>query len=190
MRALAVETAPEGAARHPADDVLPLVYDELRRLARRQRRGMRDTPTLDTTALVHEAYLKLGKSPQIAGLERNHFFAVAARAMRQILVDQSRRHRSRRQSGQVTATTGWRALTASLDAAPFDMIALDRALAELGKLDPRVGEAVELRVFAGLDIAEIAELQGVTTRTVARDWRRACAFLIDTLDLTAPVETG
>ena len=188
MRALAVESAPRRVGLHPADDVLPLVYEELRRLARRQRRGMREMPTLSTTALVHEAYLKLGKSPQIAGLERGHFFAVAGRAMRQILVDQSRRQRSRRLAGQVTATTGWRALVPSSDDAPIDMVALDRALAALGALDARAAETVELRVFAGLEVAEIAELNGVTPRTVARDWRRACAFLIRELELAAPAE--
>jgi RNA polymerase sigma factor (TIGR02999 family) len=182
---LAVDSAPQRAVRPPTDDVLALVYEELRRLARRQRRGMHEVPTLNTTALVHEAYLKLGKSPHIAGLERSHFFAVAARAMRQILVDQSRRHRSRRVSGQITATTGWRALAPSMEQSQLDMVALDRALAELSALDPRIGETVELRVFAGLDVAEIAELQGVTTRTVARDWRRACAFLINELELAA-----
>jgi len=185
---MAVESAPESSGRNPTDDVLPLVYDELRRLAHRQRRSLREMPTLNTTALVHEAYLKLGKSPQVAGLERGHFFGVAARAMRQILVDQSRRHRSRRESGQITATTAWRVLVPSPHAPAFDMVALDRALATLCTRDPRAGDTVELRVFAGLDVAEIAELQGVTPRTVARDWRRACAFLIGELELEASAQ--
>lgn len=188
MCALEVESAPGRKERHPADEVLPLVYDELRRLARRQRRGMRDAPTLNTTALVHEAYLKLGKSPKLAGLEREHFFAVAARAMRQILVDQSRRQRSRRQSGQMTATTGVRESIAASGQLPFDLLAIDRALVKLTALDPRIGQTVELRVFAGLEVAEIAELQGVTPRTVARDWRRASAFLISELNLDASAE--
>jgi RNA polymerase sigma factor (TIGR02999 family) len=140
-------------------------------------------PTLDTTALVHEAYLKLLKSPSIAGLERAHFFAVAARAMRQILVDQARRRNFRRQSGQVTLTTGLGELIPSNSEQPIDIVALDRALAQLVQLDPRGGRTVELRVFAGLDVAAIADLQGVTPRTVARDWRRACAFLIRELGL-------
>jgi len=185
---MALESAPESSGRNPTDDVLPLVYDELRRLAHRQRRSLREMPTLNTTALVHEAYLKLGKSPQVAGLERGHFFGVAARAMRQILVDQSRRHRSRRESGQITATTAWRVLVPSPHAPAFDMVALDRALAALCARDPRAGDTVELRVFAGLDVAEIAELQGVTPRTVARDWRRACAFLIGELELEASAQ--
>jgi RNA polymerase sigma factor (TIGR02999 family) len=178
------DTAANPAAQAPEIvDLFPLVYDELRRIARRQRRAAQDAPTLDTTALVHEAYLKLIRSPRIAGLERSHFLAVAARAMRQILVDQARRRNFRRKSGQITLTTGLGELIPSRDDLPIDMVALDRALARLAELDPRCGQAVELRAFAGLDVAEIAEVQGVTVRTVARDWRRACAFLIQELSL-------
>lgn len=170
-----------------ADEVFAVVYDELRRIARRQRRAMHDAPTLDTTALVHEAYLKLLKSPRIAGLERGHFFAIAARAMRQILVDQARRRNFRRGSGQVTLTTGLSHAVPSHAEQPVDLVALDRALGQLGEIDPRGAQAVEWRVFGGLGVAEIAELQGVTPRTVARDWRRACAYLLHELNIAAPV---
>lgn len=169
-----------------ADEVFPLVYDELRRIARRQRRTMHEAPTLDTTALVHEAYLKLLKSPQVAGLERGHFFAIAARAMRQILVDQARRKNFRRSSGQITLTTGLGHAVPSHDDQPVDLVALDRALGQLSQIDPRGGQTVEWRVFGGLGVAEIAQLQGVTPRTVARDWRRACAYLLHELNIAAP----
>lgn len=169
-----------------ADEVFAVVYDELRRIARRQRRAMHDAPTLDTTALVHEAYLKLLKSPRVAGLERGHFFAIASRAMRQILVDQARRRNFRRGSGQVTLTTGSNHAVLSDAEQPVDLVALDRALAQLSEIDPRGGQTVEWRVFGGLGVAEIAELQGITPRTVTRDWRRACAYLLHELNIAAP----
>jgi RNA polymerase sigma factor (TIGR02999 family) len=169
-----------------ADEVFPFVYDELRRMARRQRRAMNNAPTLDTTALVHEAYLKLLKTPHVAGLERSHFFAIAARAMRQILVDQARRRNFRRGSGQITLTTGLGRTVPSHDQQPVDLVALDRALGQLSAIDPRGGQTVEWRVFGGLGVAEIAELQGVTPRTVTRDWRRACAYLLHELNIAAP----
>lgn len=162
-------------------DMFAFVYDELRRLARRQRRAQGDEPTLDTTALVHEAYLKLQQSAHLTGLSRAHFFALAARAMRQILVDQARRRGVRRRSGQVALTTGVVELVANDREDLVDVVALDSALARLAEIDPRCGQLVEWRVFAGMDMAEIAELQGLTERTVARDWRRACAFLVQQL---------
>ncbi len=172
----------DSATPAPAD-MFVFVYDELRRLARRQRRAQNEEPTLDTTALVHEAYLKLHQSAHLKGLERPHFFALAARAMRQILVDQARRRGVRRRSGQIALTTGADAAAADGDGELVDVVALDRALDRLSELDPRGGQVVEWRVFGGLDMLEIAQLQGLTQRTIARDWRRACAFLVQQLGL-------
>lgn len=160
------------------------VYEELRRLARRQRRAHGDEPTLDTTSLVHETYLKLNQSPIVAGIERGQFFALAARAMRQILVDQARRRGVRRRSGQVALTTGAAEFVADDRIDLVDVVALDDALTQLAAIDSRCGQLVEWRVFGGLEMADIAQLQGVTERTVARDWRRACAFLTQKLDAT------
>jgi RNA polymerase sigma factor (TIGR02999 family) len=165
-------------------DVFTFVYDELRRLARRQRRAQGDEPTLDTTALVHEAYLKLGQSAHLNGLARPHFFALAARAMRQILVDQARRRGVRRRSGQIALTTGASEFIAGDREDLVDVVALDSALERLAQIDPRGGQVVEWRVFGGMDMVEIAQLQGLTERTVARDWRRACAFLVQQLAST------
>lgn len=173
------DNPPPGA---PAE-VFAYVYDELRRLARRQRRAAGEEPTLDTTALVHEAYLKLHQTVHLAGLERSHFFALAARAMRQILVDQARRRSVRRRSGQIALTTGVGELIAHDCENLVDVVALDAALNRLVELDPRGAQVVEWRVFAGLDMIEIAQLLQLTERTVARDWRRACAFLVQQLGL-------
>jgi len=160
------------------------VYDELRRLARRQRRAHADEPTMDTTSLVHETYLKLHESPLLSGIERPQFFALAARAMRQILVDQARRRSVRRRSGQIALTTGAAEFAADDRSDPVDVVALDGALTQLAEMDARCGQVVEWRVFGGLEMADIAQLQGVTERTVARDWRRACAFLTHKLEAT------
>jgi RNA polymerase sigma factor (TIGR02999 family) len=165
-------------------DMFAFVYDELRRLARRQRRAQNEEPTLDTTALVHEAYLKLHQSAQLKGLERSLFFALAARAMRQILVDQARRRGVRRRAGQVALTTGSDEF-ADVESDLVDVVALDGALDQLTALDPRGGQVVEWRVFGGMEMAEIARLQGLTERTIARDWRRACAFLVQQLELAS-----
>jgi RNA polymerase sigma factor (TIGR02999 family) len=180
----ATGAANETSATPAPADMFAFVYDELRRLARRQRRAQNEEPTLDTTALVHEAYLKLHQSAHLKGLERSHFFALAARAMRQILVDQARRRGVRRRSGQIALTTGSDEFVADGDGELVDVVALDGALTRLTELDPRGGQVVEWRVFGGMDMVEIAQLQGLTQRTIARDWRRACAFLVQQLGLT------
>jgi RNA polymerase sigma factor (TIGR02999 family) len=170
--------------------VFAFVYDELRRLARRQRRAHGEEPTLDTTSLVHETYLKLHNSPHLEGIERPQFFALAASAMRQILVDQARRRSVRRRSGQVALTTSAAEFADDERMNLVDVVALDDALTQLAEIDSRCGQLVEWRVFGGLEMADIAQLQGVTERTVARDWRRACAFLnqkLDALKIPVPV---
>jgi RNA polymerase sigma factor (TIGR02999 family) len=162
---------------------MPRVYAELRRVAHRQLRAERSGHTLSTTALVHETYLKLDRETGAPWTNRAQFFALAARAMRRILVDYARRHRAARRGGD------WQRV--SLDEAGHgsdvavqrghDLIALDDALTRLAALDPRLGRVVELRFFAGLTEAEIAQLLGVTPRTVARDWVKAKGWLYQEL---------
>lgn len=157
------------------------VYQELRRIARGQRRAAGSPATLDTTALVHEVYLKLHDAPGAASIGRAHFLSLAARAMRQILVDHARA-RGRLKRGGDVAITGLddRAGVAS---DIVDLVALDDALSRLTELDPRAGKLVEWRIFGGLEIAEIAQLQGLAERTVFRDWRRTRAWLVQELGL-------
>ena len=158
-----------------------LVYQELRRLARGQRRRMGGAATLDTTALVHEAYLKLHDSPQVGSIDRLHFLSLAARAMRHVLVDHARNRSRIKRGGAWAQTTFGDAIGEG--SGIVDLVALDAALNELSEVDARAGTIVELRVFSGLEIAEIARLQGVAERTVFRDWRRARAFLMQRLDI-------
>ena len=150
------------------------VYDELKRAARAQLRRMRDD--FQTTALVHEAYLKLGGA-QLAAQDRNHLLALSARAMRQVLVDDARARKADKRGGGQDALT----LTASLgnaERAAVDVLALDELLASLHKLDERAAQIVELRYFGGYEEAEIAQMLGLSDRTVRRDWRKARAFLL------------
>lgn len=162
-------------------DLFSSVYQELRRIARSQRRAAGGAATLDTTALVHEVYLKLhGSDPANRG-DRLHFLSLAARAMRQILVDYTR-NRSRIKRGGDCAITGLNEEMGAPDDI-VDLVALDAALTALAELDPRASQIVEWRIFSGLEIAEIAALQNLGERTVSRDWRRARAFLADRLGL-------
>jgi RNA polymerase sigma factor (TIGR02999 family) len=166
-----------------------LVYDELRRIAHRQRRGIGAPPTLNTTALVHEAYLKLSPAPEISALTRPHFLALAARAMRQVLVDHARSRAAIKRGGEISFTEdGDEGAGPTGDV--VNILALDDALRALTKIDPRAGRVVEWHVFGGLSLEQIAELQGVVLRTTFRDWRRARAFLISQLDLPDPIVIG
>jgi len=164
-----------------AADLFAIVYEELRRIARSQRRGAGGTATLETTALVHEVYLKLSASDAARGMDRVHFLSLAARAMRQILVDHAR-SRSRLKRGGDCIITGLNGEIGGADEI-VDLVALDAALSDLAEFDPRAGRIVEWRIFSGLEIAEIARLQNLAERTVFRDWRRARAFLIQRLGL-------
>ncbi|WP_137911145.1 ECF-type sigma factor [Rudaea sp. 3F27F6] len=166
----------------PAQETLfALVYQELRRIARGQRRVACDPATLDTTGLVHEVYLKLHAAPEIGSIDRVHFLSLATRAMRQILVDHARSRGRAKRGGEYRAVTLHE--DAGLTGDTVDLVALDDVLERLAQIDPRAGKLVEWRVFGGLEIAEIAQLQGLTERTVFRDWRRARAFLIRELNL-------
>jgi RNA polymerase sigma factor (TIGR02999 family) len=163
-------------------DLFERVYQELRRIARGQRRAVGSPATLDTTALVHEVYLKLHDAPDAKSISRAHFLSLAARAMRQILVDHARARGRLKRGGEV-AITGLDDRAGAMAADIVDLVALDAALSHLADLDPRAGRLVEWRLFGGLEIAEIAQLQGLAERTVFRDWRRARAFLVRELGL-------
>jgi len=154
-----------------------IVYDELKRIARRQLLGG-DGATLDTTGLVHEAYLKLINPDRLELRDRRHFFVVAAKAMRQIVIDHARRRLALKRGGDVIAVTlGDEAVPDGMT--PDVLLRLDHALEQLGGFDQRLAELVEMRFFAGLSVEQIAATQNLTPRTVHRDWRRAKAFLYD-----------
>lgn len=163
------------------DRLLPLVYGDLRRMAHRQLAAEPSGHTLSTTALVHEAYLRLADQTRAEWADRGHFFAVAARVMRRILVDYARRHRAERRGG---ATLQRVALEDADDAGALvaarradELLALDEALARLSLVDERLCRVVECRFFAGLSEVETAEALGVSQRTVSRDWTTARGWL-------------
>lgn len=158
------------------DRLLSLVYDELRRIAQGQMRREREGHTLDTTGLVHEAYVKLVDQGQAEWSDRAHFFGVAARAMRQILIDYARRRMAQKRGG------AWQRTTLEEDELPVEvqfeeLIALDDALRRLDQLDERLRQVVEYRFFGGLTEEETAAVLGVTPRTIQRDWAKARAWL-------------
>ena len=158
------------------DKLMPLVYDELHRLAHHYMSRERPGHTLQTTALVNEAYLRLIDQKSVSWQNRAHFFAVAAQVMRQILVDYARRRQVLKRGGQ--------AVKVSLDEAAIvsqergaDLVALDDALTSLAAIDPRKSQIVELRFFGGLSVEETAEVLKVSPRTVMRQWSLAQAWL-------------
>ena len=153
------------------------VYAQLKRLARRHLRAKPPGATVSTTDLVHEAYLKVGAAGEGTWQNRAHFFGSASRAMRQVLVDYARSRQAAKRGGGARAVTLTGANVASEDARVVEVLVLDDALNRLRALDERLCRVVELRYFAGLDDAEIAECLGVTTRTVGRDWVKARLFL-------------
>ena len=158
------------------DHVFPLVYDELRRVAGYQLRGERAGHTLQPTALVNEAYMKLVGSPGADWRDRAHFVAIAARAMRQVLVDHARRRDAAKRGGDRQQTT-LSGVPLGADLRPDEILALDEALERLDALDSRLRQVVEFKFFGGLTDRETAELLGVTPRTAQRDWVKARAWL-------------
>lgn len=167
------------------DRLLPLVYAELRRLARGQLAREYGAVTLSPTDLVHEAYLKLAGG-QLAAENRIHFMAIAARAMRQVLVDQARRRRSQKRGAGAVPITLSEAHDSTFAVDPEELIALDAALEEL---DDRQRQIVEYRFFGGLEEREIAVVLGISDRTVRREWIKARAWLYRTL-YGSPASTG
>jgi len=165
-----------GGERGALDRLVPLVYEELRRLARRQMRRERAGDTLQTTALVNEAYLRLVDYERVRPRDRSHFLAIAAQAMRRILIERARSRRSdKRGSGAQKVSLAEVAEAADERAA--DLVALDDALHALAAIDARKAQLVELRYFGGLTIEETADVLGVSTPTVERDWRTARIWL-------------
>ena len=163
-----------------AAQLFTLVYPELRELARRHVRASGRTGSHQATSLVHEVFLRLARRGGLPYNDREHFFAAASRAMRQIVIDDARtRHAAKRGGGAVPARFDERLAIASPagEASPEDLLALDAALTELGSQEPRLARTVEWHFFGGLTFGEIAEASGLTERTVMRDWRAARALL-------------
>ncbi len=159
-----------------ANRLFPLIYDELRRLAGRYIKRERPDHTLQATALVHEAYLKLFGQPTAAWADRSHFMAVAAIAMRRILVNHARSHRAARRGGG-RARVALDEAAAVFEDRAIDLVALDEALKRLAQIDPDQARIVELRFFGGLSVEDTARLLGVSVRTVHYDWAMARAWL-------------
>jgi len=167
--------------RNALDKLMPVVYEELRRLAKRYMAAERPGHTLQTTALVNEAYCKLLNHNQMQWQNRAHFFAIAAQVMRRLLVDHARTRRYAKRGGgarpisldEVALVTEERA---------SDVLALDEALSRLANFDPRKGEIVELRYFGGLSVEEVADVLAVSPITIKREWLKAKAWLQRELD--------
>ena len=157
------------------DRLTPVVYDELRRLARRYMRRERPGHSLQSAALVNEAYLRLVDYKRMRWQNRAHFFAVSSQLMRRILVDHARRRNQKRGAGVVHVSLDDAAIVGG--ETPVDFVALDEAMTVLQRVDPRKVQVVEMRFFGGLSVAEIAGVLGVAEVTVMRDWRSAKAWL-------------
>ncbi|MGI8436048.1 MAG: sigma-70 family RNA polymerase sigma factor [Chthoniobacterales bacterium] len=162
--------------REAAADLMPLVYDELRQIARACLQRERSDHTLQATGLVHEAYLRLVDQTEANWKNRAHFFGVAARVMRRILVDHARKARAEKRGGDWDKLEFNEALLSSPER-QVDLVALDDALQDLAKLDPRQSRVVELRFFGGLTEEEAGEVLDVSPRTIRREWRIAKAWL-------------
>jgi RNA polymerase sigma-70 factor (ECF subfamily) len=159
-----------------SEKLIPLVYDELKRLARAYMRRERPDHTLQTTALVHEAYLRLVRQQAVNWQGRSHFFGIAAQLMRRILIDHARGHLREKRGGAREVLPLNEVLVFSPEHSE-ELVKLDEALARLSKLDARQSRIVELRFFGGLSVEETAEFLGVSPKTVKRDWAVAKAWL-------------
>jgi RNA polymerase sigma factor (TIGR02999 family) len=162
--------------RQALEKLMPMVYDELRRLARHYLRRERSDHTLQSTALVHEAYLRLAGGDAPNWQNRAHFFGVAAHIMRQVLVEHARAHGAAKRGGSSCKLVLDEAV-AFPQQIDVDVVALDRALGELSELDAQQGRIVELRFFGGLTIEDTSEVLGISPATVKRDWVTARAWL-------------
>jgi RNA polymerase sigma factor (TIGR02999 family) len=158
------------------NELIPLVYDQLRQLAERQLRRERPNHTLHSTALVHEAYLKLIDQRRVQWKDREHFFAVASQAIRRILVTYARSRYASKRGGGATLLA-FDESVALPDRKDVDLVALDDALESLSRLDAQQGRIIELRFFGGLSIDGTARVMGISTSTVTRDWNVARAWL-------------
>ena len=169
------------ANRDPAarDQLVPIVYEELRRLAHHYMRGEREGHTLQTTALVNEVYLRLAGIDSMQWRDRAHFFAMAATLMRRVLVDYARQRAREKRGAGVSVTSLDENAVAPQPA--VDVVALDEALERLAAVDPQQSRVVELRFFAGLSVKETAEALGISPATVKRDWATAKLWLYNEL---------
>jgi RNA polymerase sigma-70 factor (ECF subfamily) len=162
------------------DELYPLVYDELHRLARRYMSRERKGHTLQTTALINEAYVRLVDQRNVHWANRSHFFAISAQIMRRILIDHARRHAYAKRGGGAQQVSLEEAATVTPDQS-LELLRLDEALKTLSDMDPRRGQVVELRFFGGLNNEEIAGVLKVSENTVTRDWNMARAWLYQQL---------
>ena len=175
-----------GAGSQPAwDELFPLVYAELRRIAAREMRREKPGRTLQTTALVHEAYLRLLKDASLSFENRAHFLGIAARAMREILIEHARARAARKRGGGAERLT-LDDLLAPVPSPSIDVLALDEALQRLARLDERHARVVELRYFGGLTVEETAAALGLSPATVKRAWTLSRAWLYRELTGTGP----
>jgi RNA polymerase sigma-70 factor (ECF subfamily) len=172
-----------------ADKLVPLVYSELKRLARSYMRRERPEHTLQATALVHEAYLKLVRQHDVNWQSRSHFFGIAAQLMRRILIDHARGHLREKRGGANQAVPLDDALVFSPEHSE-ELVRLDEALVRLSEFDERQGKIVELRFFGGLSVEETAEYLGISPKTVKRDWAVAKAWLHGELKQTESGTAG
>jgi RNA polymerase sigma-70 factor, ECF subfamily len=178
-----MDTSPD--ERQALDQLFSATYEELRRLAARVRQGD-PSATLNPTALVNEAWLKLARSPAVASTSRLHFKRIAARAMRQVLVEAARRRHALKRGGPQAMLVTFDDSSHESAAWVADLLVLDEALDELARLSPRQARLVESRFFGGFDVAETALLLGVSEATVSRDWRAARAWLAQRLERPRP----
>jgi RNA polymerase sigma factor (TIGR02999 family) len=162
------------------DDLYPLVYDELHRLARRYMSRERKGHTLQTTALINEAYVRLVDQKNVPWANRSHFFAISAQIMRRILIDHARRHQYAKRGGGARQVSLEEAATVVPDQSE-ELLRLDEALKSLAEMDPRRSQVVELRYFGGLNNEEIAGVLHISENTVTRDWNMARAWLYQQL---------
>ena len=166
------------------DALVPLVYDELRRVARRCLVGQRPDHTLQSTALVHEVYIRLFNHESVRWDDRIHFFAVAAQLMRRILVDHARTRNAAKRGGHMVSIM-LDEQVAKAKERTLELVALDDALTELSRMDAQQARIIEMRFFAGLSIEEVAQVLGVSPATVKRDWAVARAWLYSQLSRNA-----
>ncbi len=171
------------------DKLMPVVYEELRRLAKQHLRRERPDHTLQATALVHEAYLRLVDQRAVTWQNRAHFFGVAAQLMRRILVDYARRRQAAKRGGAALKVS-LNELVLAAEERSEEVVALDEALERLAAMDPRQGRVVELRIFSGLTVEETAEVLGISPATVKREWTMARAWLSREIRPGSRGETG
>jgi RNA polymerase sigma factor (TIGR02999 family) len=171
----------DSGALPPLHELVPIVYDELHQMAHWQLAREHRNVTLQTTALVHEAYLRLVDTTRVAAKGRAYFFAAAARAMRQVLIDAARRRgAAKRDAGTPLMSVDWEG--ERVEAYASELLDLDRALDDLGRRNPRHVQVVECRFFGGMSVEETAVALGVSTRTIKADWALARAWLHQVLD--------